>query len=199
MKNACTAGYTFVDRLFCHPFNYVLIKSLMLLLFVCFPVQRFHLSVATKLVKCKVSIKYCWVSLINFMFLDNRRSVPTIHLDVEAFDCSSLASKLAENNKTTARRVENTPRMFHSVTRECCKRAYVQNCFATNPLSERTNAIFYCFPSALISSKQEIPIWDAMIVYFGLNVTDQLQCFQHRISAVKRGIQWKFRRHLFNL
>ena len=90
------------------------------------------------------------------MFLDNRRSVPTLKLDVEAFDCSSLASDLSEDNKTTATRTKITRRMFHSVARECCKRTCVQYYFTTNPLSERKNAIFYCFSSDLVSEKQEI-------------------------------------------
>ena len=94
----------FVCRsLFSHHFEHVLFNSLLsFLLFVCF--------LAT-------NSSFICALLLNYLSARSRHSVPTLHLDVEAFDCSSSPSDLAEDNKKKATREEKKPRMFHLVAR----------------------------------------------------------------------------------
>ncbi len=105
-----------------------------------------------------------------------RHYVPTLHLDVEAFDCSSLAYVLVEDNKkltVTTREKEKTPRMFCSVARDSCKLK-----LTTNPSDDRRETSLNC-SRQLVCAKQEL---HSNLVrndwLFWVNVTDQMQCFR---------------------
>ena len=96
----------------------------------------------------------CSVPANNLIVL-KRNFVSTSHLDVEVFDCSSLASVNDEDSeKTTIRMKEKDPFMFSSIARDCCKLATLRKLAPKHFTAKQifgqrtTESSFYCFPSA---------------------------------------------------
>ena len=76
--------------------------------------QKLELAKSKLFVVCLLTVK------ANNLFL-NVNFVPTLHLDVEVFDCSLLAPVKEKDSETiTTRMKEIKLCMFISISRDCC-------------------------------------------------------------------------------
>ena len=105
-------------------------------------------------------------------------TLPTLHVEVESFDCSSFERVRVKSKRKTARKeAEKMSRISVSTMYPCYRLTCLQS-YQNRLQEEREFPLFIRFPSAYFNLSQSD--W---IGCFCLDKTQQMQWFQHRFST----------------